>query len=329
MNSVFPHVRYSGALLLVGYLLVPIPSQAWALRTQTLELSQGWNAIFLEVDPVNAAPGVVFGGVPVDIVTVFFPQTHPAPYLREPGDAPWREEGWGVWYAPERPDSFLSSLQVIQGGRPYLVLAREAAVLEVTGRVLFRSIRWQPNSYNFTGLPVDPAAPPTFSAFFAGSKAHRGQRIYRLIEGRWTPVQGPAQQRIRAGEAYWIYCDGVSDYQGPLRVRLPSPDALRFVAVGSSLRIDFTGLVEEPIRVELQAVAGSGLSLKQEVCDLKSFRRSYPPLPATLGLGMVQPGETRVLRLAAGGEANATGLLCVRTDCGVQFWIPVIVAGDL
>src|SRR5262245_16376635 len=133
--------------------------------TQTYSLKAGWNAVFLEVEPQDRDPARVFAGTPVQVVAAFFPQSHPAPYLRNPGDAPWREEGWGVWYAPSRPDAVVTSLRDLGGCRPYLIESAADFEWKITGRVKIKPVRWQPNTYNFLGFSLDPQAPPTFDKF--------------------------------------------------------------------------------------------------------------------------------------------------------------------
>src|SRR5262245_26452000 len=90
--------------------------RAWAgaQRTQTFQIRAGWNAVFLEVQPAAAKPTELFANLPVETVACFTPGRLEAQYLRNPGDAPWREEGWTVWHAPARPEAFLSSLYEIQ-----------------------------------------------------------------------------------------------------------------------------------------------------------------------------------------------------------------------
>ena len=43
------------------------------LRTQEIALHAGWNAVYLEVAPVAAAPAEVFAGLPVDRVATLIP----------------------------------------------------------------------------------------------------------------------------------------------------------------------------------------------------------------------------------------------------------------
>src|SRR5262249_20386346 len=144
----------------------------------------------------------------------------PLEFIRDPGLVRWKEDGWSVWYAPQRPDAFLSNLRAIQGNKAYLIYAERACTWNPGGYVVFQAPHWQSDSFNLVGFPVDSVSPPTFAKFFAGSKAHQELRVYRLVDERWVPVNNPGSTPMRAGEACWVYCEGGSDYQGPLAVNL-------------------------------------------------------------------------------------------------------------
>src|SRR5262245_29971826 len=103
------------------------------LLTQTKVLKAGWNAVFLEVEPVQRDPAKLFADTPVEVVAAFFPQTHPTTYIKNPGDAPWREEGWRVWYAPNREDGFLADLYAIHGNQAYLIYSQTSFAWSVKG----------------------------------------------------------------------------------------------------------------------------------------------------------------------------------------------------
>jgi biotin carboxyl carrier protein len=87
-----------------------------------------------------------------------------------------------------------------------------------TGRVTGAPVAWQPDAFNFTGASVAAVGGPTFAQYFAGSSALKNQTIYRMVDGRWKQVIQPSAESMRSGEAFWIFCEGSSDYQGPLRV---------------------------------------------------------------------------------------------------------------
>jgi hypothetical protein len=301
--------------------------QADTSRTQTIALRKGWNSVFLQVQPHNSDPKDVFAGTPVQTVTTFFAQTRPAAYIRNPGDAPWREEGWAVWYAPGRSDAFLANLHAIHANQGYLIQASADYVWQVTGDVQLHSVRWQPDSYNFTGFALDPSAPPTFEKFFSGSTAHQGQRVFQLVDGQWMPVRDLARTAMRAGEAYWVYCKGGSDYQGPMRVRV-SGEALHLGPVARGVRLELINSSSIAAHVTVESGdAVDALPLAYVSQDLPTLSTTFPSMPRRLVLPDIGPGKSHFFRLAARREAmtapSQSTLLRVSNGEGVEFWLPV------
>lgn len=323
-------VKQSAIWFVLGNFMVSMAcwnARAEAGRAQTIPLRVGWNAVFLEVQPSSPQPSAVFDGLPIDIVARFFAQNHPAPYIRNPGDAPWREEGWGVWYAPSRPDAVLSSLHSMAANHAYLIHASADCVWSVTGSVAVRPLRWQPDSYNFVGFALDAASPPTFASFFAPSKAHRNQPVYRLSNGVWTPVRDPATQKMQSGEAYWVYCAGGSDYQGPLQVRVPG-GILDLGAATLGGRIEFVNSSGAPMQLVVETVSSMGsLPLAYLNEDLSTLSRSFPAMPSRLDLPTIPAGRSQFLRVAARRDSMSSkkesALLRVSNEHGVQLWVPV------
>ena len=189
------------------------------LRTQTLGLTKGWNAVYLEVEPADAAPEVVFKDLPVDIVAQYFPRQSSVQFITNPDEEDFNKPSWGVWYAPGRPDAFLKGLHAISGNEPYLIHATADTTWEIEGKVALPRHRWRSGSFNLKGFSVDENSPPTFAEYFAGSGGKIGERIYRLSGGNWIKVANPATTRMRAGEACWISATGTTNFQGPVEVK--------------------------------------------------------------------------------------------------------------
>jgi hypothetical protein len=130
-------------------------------RTQTFEIEKGWNAIYLAVEPAEPYPSLVFTNYPIDIVAGYESVLSTQQFSSDPTADMLSDLGWGVWYSPSRPDSFLTDLASIHGGKAYLVHAVSAFTLAIEGAVEMVTIRWQPNAFNFTGFCLDPVAPPS------------------------------------------------------------------------------------------------------------------------------------------------------------------------
>lgn len=304
-------------------------------RTQTIQLHQGWNAVFLEVYPPALAPAEVFANTPVDVAASYYPPSSSAQFMTQPGVDLFKQAGWGVWYAEHRPDAFLKTLHSILGQQAYLLYAKSDYTWTVTGEVVPSDIRWQPDSYNFVGFSVRTQGAPTFAQFFAGSRAHNHNRIYRLVNGTWRRVSAPDAETMRAGEAFWIYSTGGSSYQGPLRVETLTRQGL--VLGSSSGAVTLRNLTDQPVTPTLEHVASGEnpvpMSLVIQMvgdpaASVKyvstpqpdgSWTQPLPPLEA--GTAIRVPLEVRLKDMRV---AVHSSLLKITTDLGTQHWIPVI-----
>jgi hypothetical protein len=307
-------------------------------RTQTIALNKGWNAAYLEVDPTDPDPAALFKGTPIDVAAAYFSATS-VQFMTDPGEAVQKRGDWGVWYAPDRPEAFLGRLEQVYGQRAYLIHAKQNFSWVVSGAVRLPDHRWKPNAFNFTGFCVDATAAPTFSQFFSGSKAHRHDKIYRLAGEGWRRVTQPNAEAMRSGEAFWIYCDGGSTYQGPLSVKTGSYSGL--VLGGASDSVVLKNLTDHPVTPTIEHIADGEKTVPLSVVLLGLNDERYGPrLPPTSAVYASKPdaGWTQdlppieagrgfkvpfVVRREAMTKARQSSLLKITTDLGTEHWIPV------
>jgi hypothetical protein len=222
----------TAALAALALLMGGTPVAGSSLVRQSFQLEPGWNAVYLEVQPEPRDIQTLFAGVPVAGVWTWNTPASPVMFIRNPSEGLLNRPGW-LGYFPPGPEAFLTNLHTLQANRAYLVhLAGDAPVTwAVMGRPVARPIPWIPNSFNLVGFPVDPGQPPTFAAYLARSPAHVGQPVYRLgPAGEWENVANPHATRIRSGEAYWVYTQGASDFDGPVHVDVQHGDSLDYGA---------------------------------------------------------------------------------------------------
>lgn len=303
-------------------------------RTQEIALVEGWNAVFLEVEPLDDSPAKVFAGLPVDKVATLFGSPSSSQFVTDPGVDLFKGQGWGVWYAPGLPEAFLKSLDAINGNRAYLIHATEDCQWRISGVVKVQAADWQPDAFNLVGFPVRAPGGPTFEQFFAGSKAHRGQPIYRLVEGRWKRVLEPSAETIRSGESFWVFCQGGSDFQGPLRVETPTSQGILLGrgAADLILRND----CPHPLNPTVQHVPGEGAPVPMSIL-VRTFGNPFAPVmpvaarmpagawqqelpPLELGASIAVPLECRAAEMLLPQQGS---LLKITTDIGSVRWIPV------
>jgi len=311
----------------LGFLEQPV----WGavLRTQSLDLIEGWNAVYLDVDLSDRDPNVLFAGSPVDRVATFDGATFTRQFTLNPEANLLKELGWGVWYASSRTDSFLSDLGSIYGKKAYLVHSTRDFSLSISGKATYVPFQWSPNAYNLVGFTLDALSPPTFLQFFEGSAAHEGQAIYRLKNGIWKRVENVASEPMRSGEAFWIYCDGASDYQGPLRVEEIS-QGLVVGRSGGSLVLHNAG--KYPIEPTVCYIASDTMTLQLMIHVVGDPTDPYKQVEIPMGEGS---WETVLPALESGSGIRVPfsmdtvqpepieALLCIKTDRGTETWLPV------
>lgn len=321
--------------MMLGLVLTVGSVNAEITRTQTINLKPGWNAVYLEVEPVDPAPAKVMAGSPVDIVASYYDPGVSLQFVSNPSVNLFKEAGWGTWYAESRPDAFLGSLHAVYGQRAYLIHATNTFTLSVTGSVVPAQVRWTPDSYNLVGFAVSASAPPTFDQFFAGAPALRHNKIYRLVNNAWRQVTDPTAETMRSGEAFWILCSGGTDYQGPLGVETTTSQGVVLGTEGDGVVLrnntshPISPVVEHvasgsnavPLMIVVQAVGGTSAAIQSMGLPQPagSWSQALPPLEA--GMSIRIPLAARLDDMTLPVHES---LLKISTDMGTETWLPVI-----
>ena len=252
----------------------------------------------------------------------------------------FQSAGWGVWYAPDRPDAFLKTLFTIYGQTTYLIHARQAHEWVVAGNVQPSITSWVADSYNLVGFSVDSPGAPTFAQFFSPSPAHNHGNIYRLEGNLWRRVLDPATESMRSGEAFWILCKGSSRFQGPLDVRTTLNQSGVVMGAGSDTLV-LRNLADHPLDVSVEHVSsgelpvplsilitavngGSATSIARGVQTFSTAKpagdwvQNLPTLEA--GQALRFPLESRLQDMVA---YHHSSILKITTDLGTETWLPV------
>jgi len=303
-------------------------ARAEATATQTFTLQPGWNAIFLEVQPEPKEPVTVFRDLPVESVWTWFGRSSSVQFIQNPSEGLWGQPGWGTYFKSVS-ESFLTNLYAIFANRPYLVKlgGSQPVTWTVTGLPVAETKTWAANSFNLVGFHVNPQAQPTFAALLSPSPAHAGQPVFRLNQqGTWEQVTNPAATTVRSGEAYWVYCKGVSSYQGPLSVEIPGS----ILDYGTSLvqhTIAISNTSSLARKVKLRLLSG-GSWLSYRTFNASSGYFEWKAL-AEMPLLQLAGGQKANIWLAVLREALplgvTQGILEVSDDGGSLFLIRVSV----
>jgi hypothetical protein len=317
--------------LLLTLLAVASPTQA-ASYQQTITLQPGWNAVYLEVDPELRDLDAVFSGIPVASVWRWMPSRGEARFIRDPAEGLENLEGWFGWFPEPRPEAFLSSLFRLEGGTAYLIRisGSQSHQLVVTGRPRFRPPRWELNAFTLTGLPVDPAQPPTFAEFFSASPAHQGQPVFRLgSDGRWQEVTAPASTTIRSGEAYWIWTSGRSRYQGRLHVILEQGDSIEYANALDEVRVVLRNRSGTNGSFLVERLGTQPMPLRYRIEDPETGEIGWPDLQQNLLLDAPSGSDiflTLAIQRGAFAVPRMDEILSIRDEHGQR--VLLYVAGN-
>ncbi len=314
------HLTRPTRLIAIAFALVSalaiaaMPAVGSQLTTQTFTLQPGWNAIYLEVEPLdaNAMPvdaEAVFdslpAGLPLESAWTWYGRTSTVQFIENPNEQRLREVGWLGYFPRPGPDAFLTNLHRVEANRAYLLKlgGNQPAQWSVTGRPRFTRPRWVPGSFNLVGMPVDPSAPPTFTAFFDASAAHTGQPIYRLEPGGTWRLAG-AGEAMASGEAFWIYTVSASDFSGPLHLDLLG-NGIDFDNQLDTIKIALTNRANVGRTVQARLLTSGPIAYQD--FDPGQGRFVWQPLSATADL-TIAPGQRVALHLAP-----------IRRDFGTDF----------
>lgn len=271
-------------LLALSLILCSAPAPAQWLN-QTIQLNEGWNSVFLEVEPYPPECRRQLKGLPIKTVTTYDPDLSSVEFIQNPAQLTPDLPEWRFFFPVGDPREFSNSLHVFRANTPYLIECTEPFDWTIVGKPVFRTQEWKPDSYNFVGFHVDPDQPPALADWFGPSNAHQPIDFWKLdAEGYWEKVYTTATTPIESGEAYWIFTNGQSDFQGPVTIQLPQGKEIDFAR----------GLVEQDLRIAI----GDGKPRTFSFQRLPSLQAPDPDLPQVVGpvpmsiFKTVQEGET-------------------------------------
>lgn len=320
---------------------------------QAITLAPGWNAVWLEVEPVYPsgdpkqgqakAPEDVFTNPAVTIVASPKQLAGSAEFFgNEPGaltpTSKFNQDEWLQWKRSDPAD--MNNLTMVFGNRPYLVFTTGAAPISlvVTGKVSFFKPTWNPDRYNLLGFGLEGTR--TFGEFFSASgTTHPVTKIFALAPtGSWAKVT--ASTIMQSGVAYWIFSAGPSTYAGPVAVDFDAANSgeLNYggptdaVLVGTDMldlrEFTFTNLdtnaatpsataitVDSGLALFKVTPATSGLAYVRGNGFLASFSAVPPQASATLTIGAKRTFTDNLPHL---------NLYRLRTSAkGASFYLPV------
>jgi hypothetical protein len=303
---------------------------------QTITLEPGWNAVFLEIEPQNNTCTTIFSPYPVASVWTWNPKTSPVEYIQNPEELLPEHEQWLTWYPPERPYAYKTNLFSLIGERAYLIQLDGQQEISITleGRPCIPKIDWKADSVNLVGFHVMPGQEPFFSDFFGPSDAHGNDnpQVYWLNDsGRWEQITQLQTTRISHGTAYWIQCNGVSDYVGPIKVDIEQGNSLDYGQFLVEQNLHITNEYNKNFDITLEILDTTNNDGTNDIpfsrwIPLPSENAGWSAFTETL-TQQYQNQETQTIRLAVRRAYLTTpgqyeSILRVSSNNGIQIFIP-------
>jgi len=313
----------------IGLFIIMFCWAAWAqpVYEQTIELSPGWNSVYLEVQPEPSDPEMLFQGLPVESVWTYVPRTSSVDFVRNPNEGLWNVPNWLVYKPEGQLEAVTTNLYKIAVNRCYLIQigGTQQITWTVSGTPSLRKTKWVPNSLNLVGFPLDPDAPPTFRDYFEPSEAHAGQEIYQLnSNGTWGLI--PDTTPMKSGEAYWVYCDGTSEYFGLLDIDSMGNSSFDYDTLLNEKQLLIKNLSDSgSITFEVRPSANP-LALSYWHFDEEEKVNVWPEFPSIHTIDAPQ-GYRKSLRLGVRRadfiHDNAEQILEIRDGMGSRYLLPL------
>ncbi|MBA4386930.1 MAG: hypothetical protein C0404_03050 [Verrucomicrobia bacterium] len=193
--------------------------------SQDIELSPGWNSVFLLVQPEPGDCDSIFAAAPcpVEAVCSYNSGFSSVQFVDDPSVLSPAPADWLQWLSPTNAMYSTRNLFTLQCGKPYLIKLAASATSttwRVVGRPMLKDIVWKENAYNLVGFMVDTNVPlrQSFQTFFSGCPQLAPTNVFRLQGSSWVRLSNPSGTMMRSGEAFWIKATGYTAFQGALTV---------------------------------------------------------------------------------------------------------------
>jgi hypothetical protein len=231
--------------------------------TQSFDLKQGWNAVYLHVDASYQTLNNLVGpgapvATPIQEVWMWSPSAATQQFVKTPQEPLDTDSHWSSW---KRAATGSSKLQQLAGNVACLVYSTTDFTWNLKGRPVAPRHLWSVSGLNFVGFSTDPSTAPDFQAFLRESSVLlQNAEIYEYPGGELGPgnpskIIAYRTTPVRRGRAYWIHTGDVYNrYYGPFEV-FSATDGLAFGDSLSSGTLRLRNLTTNEVTVSLQLVA--------------------------------------------------------------------------
>lgn len=235
--------------------------------SETVSLSAGWNAVYLESTPDDPSPAAFFADLPqVERIGCYESSVYSAlAQIASDGTSiAQKPAAFLVW---ERGKDSSSTLQRILGGRVYFVYSTAAGTKTFYGVPACPRTTWQESGSGFAtlaGVSIPAGETVSSLAYFregplgvdaakkphsVGGTAAAAPQYTQFMAFRGSPT-------LKAGGAYAFEAESVSDWPGVVRVSVPNASgALSFTSASAlqSMTVANAGTTSRVVRVSYGA----------------------------------------------------------------------------
>ena len=299
---------------------------------QSITLTKGWNAVYIQVQPEDARCEVVFADWPVSSVSLYNMARTVARYTEKPDEPLNRGDEFLTW-GPGLPAG-ANTLNTVIAGHAYLMYATLPGTRTLTGRPAVPRIEWIPgtNACNLVGFRQNGSA--LFGSYLAGSGFDITKLAVYSVSG--TNILNPTLLQVGGfsglstapivqGKSYFIACDKVSSFSGPIKVYPAGTSGIFFPTNNSFQTLRMKNEHGSPLAVTLTLVSSAAASsgAVPTLPSLKAF--DYLNGWQTIAAGVqktLADGEDWVLPLAldrtgmSAGQSYGGVLVCTDTAGG-------------
>ena len=219
----------TGYLSLLSFMsLVSLPAQAAHIK-ETMTLAKGWNAIYLESTPTNAACADFFAGAPVERVASYSSDAYSSTrQIADDGSTiDQKPVSYSVWVLG---DEAASTLTALRGGCVYLIYAKEAWTKTFFGvpaapRQTWRATSGETGFMNLVGVSADTNASVTAKAYFGEGPFGAASGAAYQIAGTKTAAPTflslglASSPKVKGGQAYAFSATKDGDWPGVVGVQ--------------------------------------------------------------------------------------------------------------
>ena len=217
-------VKWINGLLL----LLPVTASA-AHISETMTLAKGWNAIYLESTPENAACEDFFAGAPVERVASYYSDAYSS--TRQIADDGTTIDQKPVSYSVWVPgDAAASTMTALAGGRVYVIYAKEAWTKTFFGvpaapRQTWRATSGDTGFMNLVGVSADSDVSIPARTYFGEGPFGTASGSAHKVAG--TKTSAPtflslgigAKSKVHGGKAYALTATKDGDWPGVVGVQ--------------------------------------------------------------------------------------------------------------